>query len=261
MAKKIIDTITPEIEYLDTQWSRSSRRTDPIELGERLEILGYNINKSTDGNVTVKYFGGTDDTPPTYIGITFDFAMFSPEVQEILTNKKGLKRSFYVELNLNDASEADGGSSSINLSVKDIVEGGTNHNVSRKFWNAFEVFREQLYHEVTHLDRSGSSPDSGKAGTIRYLANEGELMAHAGQVALTYFKTYPEDEIMTWEKILSMRFPRESSKNKVLNYFNISKPDKIQQYQSLVPEIDLAGLSRKFLDVANEFYNKIKETH
>lgn len=261
LAKKIIDTIAPEIERLDTHWSRSSKRTDPIELGERLETLGFNINKSTDGNVTVKYIGGSEDSPPTDLGIKFNFAMFSPEVQEILTNKKGLKRDFYIELNLNDSSEAYGGGASIGLSVKDIVAGGTNHNVSRKFWDAFDVFREQIYHEVTHLDRSGSSPESGKAGTIRYLANTGEMMAHASQAALIYFKNYPDDEAITWEKILSMRFPRDSSKIKVLNYFNLSQQNKIQEYQSLVPEINLSEISSKFLDIANEFYKKIKETH
>ncbi len=257
--RQIISFIQPSIEALDAQWSRSIKRTEEEELKERLGILGYNINKDTPAGIRVEYDGG--DFAPYEIKVLFSHSVFSKEVQEVLTNKKGLKRDFCLILTLNDTSEASGGGASVDVSVRDILEGGSRHNVERTFWNALDVFQEQVSHEVTHLDRSGSSPAPGAIGTIRYLLTPGELMAHAHQLALIYYSQRKDDREMTWENVLALRFPRNSSRDKVANYYNLSQPDRISKYQSQVPDIDLSTVATRFLETANTFYRHIKETH
>ena len=262
LAKEIMDFIVPPIQALDVHWGRSKKREEEIEIRERLGVLGFNINKATPAGVTVSYEGG-DDYAPQAITVTFAHDIFSPESRAILTNKKGYKRPVFLRLNLNDASEASGGGSSIDISVKNILEGGSAHNVERAFWPAMEVFREQLYHEITHLDRSGSSPSPGAKGTIEYLMKPGEFLAHAHQVAVTYYHQYPREREVTWDALLSMRYPRKGTQDKVLNYYNLSQPDRIQKYQPLfnIAELDLSKVSTRFLETVNTYYKNIQATH
>jgi hypothetical protein len=251
--------IQPSIEALDFHWSRSIKVEDESDLRERLGILGYNINRDTPAGVKVEYYGG--DFAPHEVKVTFSHSVFKKEVQELLTNKKGYKRDFYLLLTLSDTSTASGGGAAIDVSVRDILKGGSRHNVEREFWNALDVFKEQLSHEVTHLDREGSSPEKGIIGTIRYLLHPGEMMAHAHQAALTYYNQRKEDKEMTWGNLLNLRFPRQSSKDKVANYYNLSQPDRISKYQSQVPDIDLSAVSKTFLNTANRFYRHMKRSH
>jgi hypothetical protein len=261
LAKEIMNFIVPSIQDLDSHWSRSIKTEDEEDLRIRLGTVGFNINKSTPSGIKVEYLGG--DYAPHALNVTMSFDVFSKEAQEILINKKGMKRSITLHLTLEETSEAVGGGSVIDLSLRDILEGGTNHNVIREFWPAIEVFREQLYHEVTHVNRSGSSPDSGPKGTIQYLMTPGEFLAHAHQVAITYYNQHPKDKEITWEGLLSLRYPRESSKTKVLNYYNLSQPDRIQKYQPLfnLDELDLSKVSSKFLEAVNSYYHQIQATH
>ena len=260
LAKEIMAFITPTIEYYDTQFSRSRKVTDEEDLRMRLGLVGYDINRNTPAGVTVNYVG--EDDAPTEINITFNFDVFSDEVKSVLTNKKGLRRNFFVVLTLNDVSEASGGGASIEVSLRDILEGGTNHSIQREFWPALEVFMEQMYHEIAHLDRSGTGTGEGGAeGTIRYLANPGEMMTHSNQVAIILWKQNKDLQTITEEDLVNARYPRKGSKDKVMNYVNLSSPDRIQKYQHLVPEIDLSTIKPRFLELVNGWYQKIKETH
>jgi len=260
MAKEIMAFITPTIEYYDTQFSRSRKVTDEEDLRMRLGLVGYDINRNTPAGVTVSYVG--EDDAPTEINVTFGFDVFSDEVKSVLINKKGLRRNFFVVLSLDSTSSAIGGGVSIAVSLRDVLEGGTKHSVQREFWPALEVFMEQMYHEITHLDRDGTDLGDGSARDIvRYFINPGEMMSHSNQVAIILWKQNKNLETITEEDLINARYPRDSSKIKVMNYINLSSPDRIQKYQHLVPEIDLSTIKPRFLELVNAWYQKIKETH
>jgi hypothetical protein len=268
LAREIMNFILPSINELDAEWSKLKKVEDYREIQKRLIILGDKINKSTPSGVNASYKEGE-------IQIVFDSAVFTPESQALLTDKKSYPRPVFLFLTLNDTSEASGGGPSIDISVIDILEGGSSHNGEREFWPAMELFIQQLYHEITHLDRYGSSPtpsrretdkdekDAHYRGTINYLMNPGEVLAHAHQAAITYYNQFPNDAEITWDRLLSIRYPKETSRNTILNYHNLSLPDRIEKYQRLFnpSELDLSTVSARFLEVVNSYYRQIKATH
>lgn len=123
-----------------------------------------------------------------------------------------------------------------------------------EFDQELEIIKEMIFHEVEHIDHFAKDIDDfgdGAERVIGYLAEEGEIRAHAKQFAYKYQRRFP-NEPFNLEK---MR--RISTNSKELNYFNsFADPAKQEKYRALG---DLANIHRKIVDLTAKLLTLLNE--
>ena len=146
-----------------------------------------------------------------------------------------------------------------------------------KIKSSSHSFKRSLHHELQHIVNKGASGTSGLKGTIKYLSNSGEIVAHAKEAAYDYVRLFPNEKYFSINKLTSaseaqMRTLGLSSSefNKYKNYSNFGDPfggskriaDKIKADSTIENPEELIKLMRtsgkQFTDYAEYFYQIFK---
>jgi len=105
--------------------------------------------------------------------------------------------------------------------------------VMKKILKDFDSYKISLQHEMQHAIDKGGSPDEDEPNklikTIDYLLNLGELIAHAKQYAYMYYKKFPKDTELDFNKFKSNFYKKEDTKlNNYINFGEDSERLRIQ---------------------------------
>lgn len=104
----------------------------------------------------------------------------------------------------------------------------------------FESYKVSLQHEMQHIiDAGGSEDDTIENGFVRgmvYTLIPGEIKAHAKQYAYMYYKKFPSDNQLDFEKFKKEFF--EKGNVKLDNYIKYGdRPEKIRKVYNLSDDL------------------------
>lgn len=115
----------------------------------------------------------------------------------------------------------------IAIGIKALITAST----EEAFDQGIETLASMVYHEVEHIVFPARNPDEfgeGAERTIGYLAEKGEIRAHAKQFAYKYTRRFP-GELFNLEKMRSI-----SASAKEVNYFiAMTDPAKQEKYRTI----------------------------
>lgn len=122
-------------------------------------------------------------------------------------------------------------------------------------FNDVIAIKRAIQHELQHIIDFGTIKADGIEGTINYLANIGEVKAHAKEAAYYFHKTFPKETNFDIEKV-------KTYNNKYTNYYNfLTNPEDIVKRKELDPKyvniMKTAG--EKFIKFASYYLSLFKK--
>jgi len=122
------------------------------------------------------------------------------------------------------------------------------------FQHAIRQIAATIYHEVEHLFYHGADleDDTTPEDAVKYLANPGEMRAHAKQFAYLYSQAFP-DQDFDLDKMISI-----CKTNKEINYFvTMADPMKQHKYAAIA---DLKFVHEKMVEMTAIFVKLLRSS-
>jgi hypothetical protein len=123
--------------------------------------------------------------------------------------------------------------------------------------NQINQIKSQLFqgveHETEHIYNKGTSQEEGIEGSIKYLLNQGEMAAHARQLAYIYIQNYPQDTTVNRQKLNTILPTLKPNYDNYVNQF--ADPEKQAKYQQFG---DLKTAHQQFMNSFNQYFTRYK---
>lgn len=93
--------------------------------------------------------------------------------------------------------------------------------------NDFDKYKFTIQHELQHITDEGSAPDESEGNflikTKDYICHKGEIAAFAKEGALRYYKMFPQDDALDFDKFKQNFYKKAAGSVNINNYINFGE--------------------------------------